>query len=144
VTATALLAEARGAGVGLRLVEGKPKVSGAPSPELLARLREAKSDIIELLSGCRCRHCGDRMAWPGPAGITFADGTAECTQCEAREVERLFAAGERVVNSPDALADEAETMLRGGSIDNCTECRLPRQLDSEGLCDDCCTHERSI
>ena len=116
MTAAALLAEAREAGVGLRLVEGAPKVSGCPSPDLLARLRGAKPELVELLRGDRCRWCGDRLAWPGPAGIVFADGTAECMQCEAREGERLMAAGRRAVDSPDALADPAEVMLHGGPL----------------------------
>ena len=75
------------------------------------------------------------MARPG--GLVFADGTAECMRCEAREVERLLAAGRRAVESPDALADPAEVMLRAGSVDNCTGCRLPRQLDSDGFCVGC-------
>jgi hypothetical protein len=142
VSAAALLAEAREAGVTLRLVGATPKVAGSPPPELLARLREARGEIVELLRGDRCRWCGERMAWPRPSGIVFADGTAECSRCEAREVERLLSAGRRAVESPDALADPAETMLRTGSIDNCTGCRLPRQLDSVGLCEGCTTRER--
>ena len=82
------------------------------------------------------------MAWPRPSGIVFADGTAECSRCEAREVERLLAAGRRAVESPDALADPAETMLRTGSVDNCAECRRPRPLDSEGLCAGCSAGDR--
>jgi hypothetical protein len=116
VSAAALLAEARTAGVTLRLAGSTPKVAGSPSPELLARLREARPEIIELLRGDRCRHCGERLAWPGPAGITFADGTSECMRCEAREVGRLMAAGRRAVASPDALADPAEVMLHGGPL----------------------------
>jgi hypothetical protein len=116
VTAAALLAEARAAGVTLRLAGSTPKVAGGPSPELLAQLRAARVEVVELLRGDRCRHCGDRLAWPGPAGIVFADGTAECMRCEAREVERLLAAGRRTVDSPDALADPAEVMLHGGPL----------------------------
>ena len=93
MTAAALLAETRAAGVTLRLAGSTPKLAGSPSPELLARLRAARVEVAELLRGDRCRHCGDRLAWLGPAGIVFADGTAECTQCEAREAERLMAAG---------------------------------------------------
>ena len=33
-------------------------------------------------------------------------------RCADREVGHILAAAERVVNSPDALADEAEAMLR--------------------------------
>jgi hypothetical protein len=116
VTAAALLAEARAAGVTLRLAGSTPKVAGKPSPELLARLRAARVEVVQLLRGDRCRWCGDRLAWPGPAGIVFADGTAECMRCEAREGERLMAAGRRAIDSPDALADPAEVGLRGGPL----------------------------
>ena len=94
MSAAALLAEARADGIGLRLADGKPKVSGNPSPELLARLRAHKPELIE-------------------AGITFADATAECQPCADAEAWRLFEAGRRAVKSPDALADPAEVMLRG-------------------------------
>jgi hypothetical protein len=113
VTAAALLAEAREAGVTLRLVEGAPKGSGCPSPELLARLRGAKPELVELLRGDRCCRCSGRLAWPGPAGLVFADGTAECMPCADGEVWRLLEAGRRAVGSPDALADPAEVMLHG-------------------------------
>jgi hypothetical protein len=116
------------------------RASKAPEGPVLAAM--TMPEVIELLRGDRCRWCGERMAWPGPAGIVFADETAECGRCEAREVERLLAAGRRAVESPDALPDPAETMLRTGSIDNCTGCRLPRQLDSVGLCEGCTTRER--
>ena len=33
-----------------------------------------------------CRHCGKRLAWPTPAGIVLADGTAECQRCADDEV----------------------------------------------------------
>jgi hypothetical protein len=112
VSAAALVREGAAAGVTLRLVDGKAKVRGSPSPDLLARLREAKPEVVELLRGDRCRWCGDRLAWPGPAGIVFADGTAECMACADREVRRLLAAGQRAVN-PGLAVDPAEVMLRG-------------------------------
>jgi hypothetical protein len=113
VSAVALLAEARDAGVTLRLAGSTPKVAGSPSPELLARLRGARVEVVELLRGDRCRRCGDRLAWRSPAGIRLADGTAECMECEAGEAERLLAAGRRAAESPDALADPAEVLPRG-------------------------------
>ena len=113
MTAGALLREAAQAGVTVRLIEGKPKVAGNPPPELLARLREHKPAIIEILNADRCRHCGEPLAWPGPAGIVLGDGTAECQRCADVEVWRLFESGRRAVESPDALADPAEVMLRG-------------------------------
>ena len=97
----------------MRLADGKPKVAGNPSPELLARLREHKAEIVEILKGDRCRWCGELLAWPGPAGVVFGDGTAECMPCVDREVSRIRASAERAVASPDALADPAEVMLRG-------------------------------
>ena len=90
MTAAALLREAAQAGVTVRLAEGKPKVAGNPPPELLARLREHKAEIVEILSADRCRHCGEPLAWPGPAGIVLGDGTAECQRCADAEVWRLF------------------------------------------------------
>ena len=113
MSAAALLAEARAGGIGLRLADGKPKVSGNPSPELLARLRAHKPELIEILRGDRCRRCAERLAWPAAAGITFADATSECMACADREAGRLLAAGQRAVESVDALADPAEVMLRG-------------------------------
>src|SRR4051812_26411743 len=98
------------------MVDGKPKVGGAPSADLLARLREAKPELVELLRGDRCRWCGDRLAWPGPAGIVFADGTAECLRCEAREVGRLLAAGERNVESPDAQGRSGRSDVAGQAL----------------------------
>jgi hypothetical protein len=47
------------------------------------------------------------MGWPEPRGVVYADATAEHHAC------RAWAAAERAVESPDALADEAEVMLRG-------------------------------
>src|SRR4051812_42512543 len=76
VTAVALLAEARTAGVTLRLAGAIPKVVGHPTPELLARLRAARVKLIEILHGDRCRWCGKRMGWPGPVGIVEGAGTA--------------------------------------------------------------------
>ena len=113
MSAAAVLAEAWRAGVSLRLVDGKARVRGTIALDLLERLRDHKVDIIEILSGDRCRTCGEHLPWPAPAGVIFADGTAECMACADREVGRLLAAGERSVASPDALADEAEIMLRG-------------------------------
>jgi hypothetical protein len=43
------------------------RAAGAP-PELLARLREHKAALAELLTGHLCRHCGEVMNWPAPVG----------------------------------------------------------------------------
>jgi hypothetical protein len=84
-----------------------------PPGDFLAKVAAVKPALVELLRGDRCRRCGERLAWPGPAGVTFADGTSECMACFDREVGRLLAAGQRAVESADALADPAEVMLRG-------------------------------
>ena len=115
MTAAALLREAGRAGVTLRLVDGQPKLSGSPSPELLAPLRAHKPELMALLSGGGCRRCGATLPpAPAPLGslIVFADGSAECMPCAERKVGRLLAAGRRAVN-PALAADPAEVMLRG-------------------------------
>ena len=73
MTAVAALRDATRAGVSLRLVAGKAKVSGDVAPELLARLREHKAEIVEILSADRCCQCGEPLAWPGPVGIVLGD-----------------------------------------------------------------------
>jgi hypothetical protein len=88
----------------------------APTDDLLTTLRDHKPAIVAILRGDACRSCGERLAWPGPAGIVLGDGTAECMPCADREVWRLLAAAERVVASPNALADPAELMLRPGGL----------------------------
>ena len=83
----------------------------APTLALVQRLRDHKPELIQILRGERCRRCGERLSWPGPAGVVFADGTAECMPCADREVGRIVTAAARAVEAPAALADEAETML---------------------------------
>ena len=114
MSAAALLAEARAAGVTLRLAGSTPKVAGSPSPELLARLRAARVEVVELLRGDRCRWCGGHMGWPAPVGVVEGTGASLHHHCyHTAEVERLLAAGRRAAASPDALADPAEVLLRG-------------------------------
>jgi hypothetical protein len=95
VSATALLTEARAAGVRLRLAsDGRLKASGAPSLELLDRLRAHKLELAALLRGDICRWCGQPMDWPKPAGIVEGTGTALHHACdEAAEVARIERAG---------------------------------------------------
>ena len=112
VTAAALVREARAAGVELRLVDGTVKVRGKPAPELLARLREHKASYRRHPTRRRLPLLWRAAGWPGPAGVVFADGTAECMRCCDDEVERLLAAGRRAVN-PELAADPAEVTLRG-------------------------------
>ena len=73
----------------------RAKVEGKPEPKLLARLRETKAAIVEILTATRCRLCGERLRWPGPVGVTYADGMAECQPCADQEVGRIVAAAER-------------------------------------------------
>jgi hypothetical protein len=64
--------------------------------------------------GARCRYCGEPIAWPAAIGLVFADGTAAHPACAERaEVERIRRRAANA-NTPDALADEAEVMLRPG------------------------------
>src|SRR5215213_11036380 len=119
MNAASLRAEAEAAGVTLTLsgCEVHLEAAAAPPPELLARLRAARVEVVEILRGDRCRWCGNRMGWPVPDGVVEGTGTALHHHCyEATEVERLMAAGRRAVASADALADPAELMLRPGGL----------------------------
>jgi hypothetical protein len=108
VSAPALLRAAAQAGVTLRLVDGKSRVSGVPSPDLLARLRANKDELTQILTGDRCRGCGERLDYQRDWNTrAFADGTGMCGPCYYLE------AAERALHSPDALTDPAEVMLRG-------------------------------
>jgi hypothetical protein len=65
-------------------------------------------------SADRCRRCGGEIDWRVPGSLAFADGSAAHGACdEQAELVCLAAAGRRAVASPDALADQAEVMLRG-------------------------------
>ena len=114
--AVALRAEAEAGGVRLRLAgDGKVRAAGAP-PELLARLREHKAELLDLLAGHVCRHCGEVMDWPAPVGRMFGDGTAAHHACHERaEVERIRARAANAL-SAEALADEAEVTVRGEEL----------------------------
>ena len=57
------------------------------------------------------------MDWRSGNALAFGDRTsAHLTCADQFEGARLLAAGERAVNSPDALADPAEIMLHGGLL----------------------------
>ena len=61
-----------------------------------------------------CRHCGEPIDWRRGLGLAFADGTVAHLACDdASEVAGIWAAAERVTQSPEALVDSAEVMLRG-------------------------------
>jgi TubC N-terminal docking domain len=100
---------------GAELVVVAPK--GRLGPELAAELRERKRQVLALLAGECCRYCEGAVEWRRPGGVTFADGTVAHLGCyDEAEVARLRAAARRAVARPDALADEAEVMLRGGPL----------------------------
>jgi hypothetical protein len=115
--AAALLLEARGAGVRLRLADyGKVKVPESTPPELLDQLRAHKLELAALLRGDACRYCGESIGWPRPAGVVFADGTAAHHACdEAAEVARIKRLAANAL-SPEAMSDLAEMMVRGKII----------------------------
>jgi hypothetical protein len=54
--ARALLREAEAARVSIHLDGDALKARGNPNPDLLARLRAAKPDLVALLRGEICRH----------------------------------------------------------------------------------------
>ena len=53
----------------------------SPAPGIIVNFEATVPELAEIRSGNRCRLCSKRMAWPGPAGLIFADGTAECHPC---------------------------------------------------------------
>ena len=53
----------------------------SPAPGTIVNFEATVPELAEIRSGNRCRLCSKRMAWPGPAGLIFADGTAECHPC---------------------------------------------------------------
>jgi hypothetical protein len=117
VTAAGLLDRAAAAGVQLRVEpNGAVKVLARPSdvpPDLLAALREHKTELAALLMGNACRWCGQPMDWPGPVGVVLGGGTAMHTRCgEEFHVERIKRLAENAF-SPAAMADRAEVMIHG-------------------------------
>jgi hypothetical protein len=117
--AAAALALAQEAGVRLRVDEDKLKVVGRPeavSAELLATLREHKAEVLELLTGHRCRYCAKRLDWREPGvAIAFADGAGGCVRCyEEAEITRLLEAGRRVTKDAVAVSDDGEILTREG------------------------------
>ena len=116
--AAAALALAQAAGVRLRVDKGRLKLVGRPEAvpvEVLAGLREHKAEVLELLTGCRCRYCGRRVVWTEPGGITFADGTAAHVLCyDQAEIARLLAAGRRTTKDAVLTSDDGEIVTREG------------------------------
>jgi hypothetical protein len=116
LSALAVLAAAKAAGVRLAAEGGGLGVEAdsEPPPDLLAALRAHKLELVELLTGTRCKRCSEPIKDRGPrAWVPFADGTAAHDDCETRwHVEDRLRRG-RAMFSPEVLADEAEVTLRG-------------------------------
>ena len=114
--AVAALALAQEAGVRLRVDEGRLKVVGRPETvpaEVLATLREHKAEVLELLTGHRCRYCGRRVTWREPGGVPFVDGTAAHVLCyDQAEIARLLEAGRRAVGGAVLTNDDGEILTR--------------------------------
>ncbi len=119
MTAVALRRAVEEAGGTLRASHGDLVVrmpAGTLAPALVLSLRARKAELVGLLRGDLCRHCGEVMNWPSPVGVMFADGTGAHHACHERaEVERIRA---RAANAmmPAALADEAEVTARGEEL----------------------------
>jgi hypothetical protein len=81
--AAVLLDEARRAGVHVYIEIGEVRLRAVarPAPELLARLRAHKAELLALLRGDTCRRCGEPIQWPEPCGVIYGDGTAEHHAC---------------------------------------------------------------
>jgi hypothetical protein len=114
--AAAALALAQEAGVRLRVDAGRLKVVGQPEAvpaEVLATLREHKAEVLELLTGHRCRYCGRRVTWREPGAVPFADNTAAHVLCyDQAEIARLMAASRRVTKDAVATSDAGEFVTR--------------------------------
>lgn len=126
MSAAKLLADARGAGVQLWRDGERVRWRGAPSDSLIDRLRAHKAELIEILGGDRCRHCGERMAWPSPVGVVFGDGSAaHIAGFEEADAERLMAAAARALVGVIATSDEGE-VLRAGDEPLCPPAQPPQ------------------
>jgi hypothetical protein len=115
--AAAALALAHEAGVRLWVDEaGRLKVVGRPEEvpaEVLAALRQHRAEVLELLTGYRCRYCGRRVTWNEPGGVPFADGTAAHVSCyDHAEIARLLEAGRRATKGAVLTNDDGEIVTR--------------------------------
>jgi hypothetical protein len=110
--AAGTLAEARNGGFVLTVEDDVLRCRPAlVPPDLLEKLRANKNELREMLTGTRCRRCGDRLNYRRDWNTrAFADGTGTCGPCYYLE------AAERACCSPDALADPAELTVRGEEL----------------------------
>jgi hypothetical protein len=108
VTGVEMLAAASAAGMELWLDGDRVRWRAVePDPAFLDGLRTRKAEILELLAGRRCRHCGERLAWPEPVGVIHGDGRASCFDCYYQ------AAAKRAGGSAYATSDK-DAILRKG------------------------------
>ena len=116
LTVAELLGELVAAGAGPRAVGDRLCIAVPPDqlpPELLARARAAKPELIALLRhALTCTCCSSTPARAEIGGFDLAGWRCNACLTEAG----LLAAGERAVAAPDALADPAELMLRPGGL----------------------------
>jgi hypothetical protein len=113
--AAALLARARAAGLAVELEGGQLAVSGqgAAPAELLARLRDAKAELVGILTGRLCRHCARPIDYTAGSAVAFADDQGAHVGCyEQAEIDRLLAAAASAVD-PRHADDPAEISIRG-------------------------------
>jgi hypothetical protein len=81
VTAAELLSLARWAGLDLWLEGSEARVAAEVSPELLERLRDHRPELVEILTGRRCRCCSTRITVERPAALLLPGGEVECFEC---------------------------------------------------------------
>ena len=100
MSAVALLARARDAGVDVRVHGGDLRLRGKPDADLFQAIREAKPALVAILRGDTCRWCGEPMSWPGPAGVVEAAGTATASRLlprvRVRPAARLWSPRRRI------------------------------------------------
>jgi hypothetical protein len=118
--AGALLAEAEAAGLRLWVDAGKVQAAALAEPPaaLLARLRARRAELLTLLSGETCRHCGKpaaAVAGPEraaacddhPPPMAFADGTVAHPDCHEAA---------RAVPKPHVPNPAARCLYCGGPV----------------------------
>jgi hypothetical protein len=81
-----ILRAARAGGIAVIAVgtDLKLRAEQPPAPELLARLRAHKAVLLQVLTGHRCRECGETIDWRTPGAVAFADDAAAHLTCYER------------------------------------------------------------
>lgn len=98
-----MLAAASAAGIELWLDGDRVRWRAAePDSAILEALRAHKPEILAILAGNRCRHCGEALAWPEPVGVIHGDGRASCFRCYYE------AAAQRAVAGVVATSDDGD------------------------------------